>query len=226
MPMLTTHYHQLNLDLSHLDLDAIKWNSRGQALVKDATNLSDAGKLFMLPDDWVDGWKTWLWLAEKYQPNIAPAWHNHFAIVFYNPSSHSNFNLWLCYNITVRKHWIDKDFDLGTLQEGIYKMVDCNLAMVATGSLSHPAPIDSGPSSSHHNQNMCFCTWGLVSVAKDPYPHGSSIKANCFHPYKSAAISHTPMSSNPSGNPNKCICCSSTSHPPWACQATTCVITS
>ncbi|KAF8746786.1 zinc finger protein [Rhizoctonia solani] len=172
MPMLTTRYRQLNSDSSRSDLDVIKWNSRGQALVKDAANLSDAGKLFMSPDDWVDGWKTWLWLAEKYQPDVAPAWHNHFAIVFYDPSFHSDFNLWLCYDIMVRKRWIDEDFDPGTFQEGIYKMVDRDLAMAARGSVSQPAPGDSSPPSSHHNQTTRFRTWGPVPGANNSYPYG------------------------------------------------------
>ncbi|KAF8754808.1 hypothetical protein RHS01_05861 [Rhizoctonia solani] len=144
MPMLTTRYRQLNSDSSRSDLDVIKWNSRGQALVKDAANLSDAGELFMSPDDWVDGWKTWL----------------------------CDFNLWLRYDIMVRKRWIDEDFDPGTFQEGIYKMVDRDLAMAARGSVSQPAPGDSGPPSSHHNQTTRFRTWGPVPGANNSYPYG------------------------------------------------------
>ncbi|CCO38046.1 hypothetical protein BN14_12209 [Rhizoctonia solani AG-1 IB] len=131
LTMLTTAYRQLNSDASRHEMEVIKWNSKGQALVKDVANLPEAGELHMTPDQWVDAWKTWLMLIELYQPHVAKAWHNHYALVFYNPSFHSDFNLWLRYDIMVRKRWIEEDFDPGSLQEGILKTVELTIRDIA-----------------------------------------------------------------------------------------------
>ncbi|QRW22286.1 Reverse transcriptase (RNA-dependent DNA polymerase) domain-containing protein [Rhizoctonia solani] len=222
LPMLTTRYWQLNSDSLRFKMDVIKWNSKGHALVKEASNLSDAGELLMSPDDWVDGWKTWLWLIEKYQPDVAPAWHKHFALVFYDPSFHSDFNLWLRYDITVRKRWIEEDFDPGSLQEGIYKMIDRELALAARDVSSQ----HSGPhvSSTYPNSRQThLCPRDLPHHPPDTHPSASlsAARPSRFHPYKPV---HSTYNHPSAGHPislAKCLCCGSLGHSPRTCHATT-----
>ncbi|KAF8748804.1 ABC transporter [Rhizoctonia solani] len=222
LPMLTTRYWQLNSDSLRFEMDVIKWNSKGHALVKEASNLLDAGKLLMSPDDWVDGWKTWLWLIKKYQPDVAPAWHKHFALVFYDPSFHSDFNLWLRYDITVRKRWIEEDFDPGSLQEGIYKMIDRELALAARDvSLQHSGPHVS--STYPNSRQTHLCPRDLPHHPPDTHPSASlsAARPSRFHPYKPVHSTYNHPSAGHPISSAKCLCCGSLGHSPHTCHATT-----
>jgi hypothetical protein len=211
--MLTTAYCQLNSDASRHEKEVIKRNSKGQALVKDVANLPEAGELHMTPDQWVDAWKTWLMLIELYQPHVAKAWHNHYALVFYNPSFHLDFNLWLCYDIMVRKRWIEEDFDPGSLQEGILKTVERDLAQAARESLTHNTLPNQSPygtlRNSHHRSQPCdhFLT-------ADQHHSLSDQKQNRFHPYKSAPGVHNQSNYSAPGTSGRCLQCGGTLQKP------------
>ncbi|CAE6477081.1 unnamed protein product [Rhizoctonia solani] len=230
--MLTTCYRQLNSMHYHTEMNIIRWNNKGQALVKDATRLPDAGDYLLTIDEWVDGWKCHLWLIEKYQPDVAQAWADHYSLIFHDPTFHTEFDLWLCYDITVRKRWVDEHFDPGTFQKKIYKMIDRELTRAARDGLTQSLTSNH----THHHDSHIQLT---RTRPADPLPQSSDLRHSNrpgpsrlsgnrhntaasarYHPYKHSNPLHT-HSTNHTASVSRCLRCGGSGHPPPSCNTST-----
>ncbi|KEP45087.1 putative reverse transcriptase domain protein, partial [Rhizoctonia solani 123E] len=227
--MLTTRYRQLHSGQYHSEMNVIKWNSKGQALVKDTTRLSDAGDFLLTIDEWVDGWKFHLWLVEKYQPNVAQAWADHYSLIFHDATFHTEFDLWLCYDITVRKRWIDEGFDPGTFQKKIYKMIDRELTRAARDGLTRSRYTGQTPQVDSYDRSAQPRSAEYVPYASTQHPDCSgpsrasgnrNSTSTRYHPYKQPNSSH-PRPSDGTGTPVRCLHCGGSGHPPPSCNAST-----
>ncbi|CAE6473034.1 unnamed protein product [Rhizoctonia solani] len=206
LTVLTTRY-RLSLT-GNSGFNVIKWNDKGQALVKDTSSFSDIGEDRMSIEDWIDAWKCLLLLIERHQPLVAAAWADHYALIFHDPTFHNEFDLWLRYDIAVRKRWIDDNFDPSTLQEKIYRLVDRELAQAARGTAAHPIPTDRGGlTPSQRSRDPQGPTRAL------PSHNGSSQR---YHPYRPPTSNRPSASSGPSA---RCLHCGGHGHLPRSCSA-------
>jgi hypothetical protein len=175
---------------------------------------SDAGENRLSIPEWIEAWKRLSSLIEQYTPHMADVWAKHYARIFYDTTFSSLFEVWLNYDIQVRRRSLEEDLDLDMFQSNIFECVKNSINMDTRDRRDYAR----APRSPADRRSMSPPATRISRQA----PYWGTRRDSTGYTLSARDSGH-PRPENRAGprRRNKCLRCGATGHQPKSCTAET-----